>query len=443
MKKTTEKDCLPSRRIPVDFVGRNWKNNDEKEIAILYGFNPWKREVASCYLKQYKTAFARGKSGLFKIHKYFISTLKSINSITHVSWGNNTSNILKILCKLGAIKLIYIEDGFLRSIGLGVLHSRPLSWCIDRKGPYFDGKRSTEIEDLFNSYNFDDNSEIIIRAKMGIELFKAARLTKYYNTQPYNENVQFKKTDNYSILVIGQVEDDASIKHGKCIITKNLELVKQARKDWPDADIYFRPHPDTWVGNRKDETKANQFDGLCAIVPPETSIYELFEVVDHVYTMTSLVGLEALLSNKKVTTFGLPFYAGWGLTEDRVASSRRKRTLTIEQLFAVAYILYPKYLHQHSDEVASFEETACFFITEILKDDDIFNLDKKSKLFQNVIQFTKCLYAPLDLLVYLNKTKEVALARKDDFESLIKNRLNLRDYPKLAFYFTRHPTMIY
>ncbi len=56
--------------------------------------------------------------------------------------------------------------------------------------------------------------------------------------------------------------------------------------------------------------------------------------------MTSLTGFEALLRGKAVFTYGLPFYAGWGLTQDRHAHPRRHRRLSIDELVAAALIGY-------------------------------------------------------------------------------------------------------
>ena len=63
--------------------------------------------------------------------------------------------------------------------------------------------------------------------------------------------------------------------------------------------------------------------------------------------MTSLTGFDALLRGKKVVTYGQPFYAGWGLTEDRAknatAFERRQRRLTLDELVAGALLHYPIY----------------------------------------------------------------------------------------------------
>jgi len=52
--------------------------------------------------------------------------------------------------------------------------------------------------------------------------------------------------------------------------------------------------------------------------------------------MTSLSGFEALLRDKKVVTYGSPFYAGWGLTEDHAVTERRCRRRTLEELIYLA-----------------------------------------------------------------------------------------------------------
>jgi capsular polysaccharide export protein len=63
-----------------------------------------------------------------------------------------------------------------------------------------------------------------------------------------------------------------------------------------------------------------------------------------VHTISSLAGFEALLRGKAVTTYGAPFYAGWGLTTDRLRIPRRCRTASLDELVAAALIVYPLYL---------------------------------------------------------------------------------------------------
>jgi capsular polysaccharide export protein len=62
------------------------------------------------------------------------------------------------------------------------------------------------------------------------------------------------------------------------------------------------------------------------------------------------MGFEALLSGCECVCFGMPYYAGWGLTDDRVECKRRKRLLRLEDVFAAAYILYTRYHNPYTDE---------------------------------------------------------------------------------------------
>ena len=77
------------------------------------------------------------------------------------------------------------------------------------------------------------------------------------------------------------------------------------------------------------------------------SVVSCINACDEVHTMTSLTGFDALLRGKKVVTYGQPFYAGWGLTQDcaehATAFERRQRKLSLSQLIAGALLHYPIY----------------------------------------------------------------------------------------------------
>ena len=76
--------------------------------------------------------------------------------------------------------------------------------------------------------------------------------------------------------------------------------------------------------------------------------------------MTSLAGFEALMRGKAVTTWGTPFYAGWGLTDDRAPcgahSPRRTRRRTLDELVFLVLVLYPRYLDVSSGEYVTAED---------------------------------------------------------------------------------------
>ena len=86
------------------------------------------------------------------------------------------------------------------------------------------------------------------------------------------------------------------------------------------------------------------------------------------HTITSLSGFEALLKGIKVTTVGAPFYSGWGLTDDRQPVPRRMRSLSLLELLAGAYLLYPRYANPETGEPLDLEDVLQLIIDQ--KDDD-------------------------------------------------------------------------
>ncbi|WP_312841691.1 capsular polysaccharide export protein, LipB/KpsS family [Sinorhizobium psoraleae] len=82
---------------------------------------------------------------------------------------------------------------------------------------------------------------------------------------------------------------------------------------------------------------------------------DALEGADHVYTITSLMGFEALLRGIRVTCLGLPFYAGWGITDDRQVSPRRTRLRSVREIFAAAYLLHSRYFDPETGEPSDLE----------------------------------------------------------------------------------------
>jgi capsular polysaccharide export protein len=95
-------------------------------------------------------------------------------------------------------------------------------------------------------------------------------------------------------------------------------------------------------GNRQGELGAAAL-ACCDCVVQTAPIDQCLAAAHEVHTLTSLVGFEALLRQLPVVTYGQPFYAGWGLTEDRQPVARRTRRLSIDELVAGVLIRYPRY----------------------------------------------------------------------------------------------------
>ena len=255
-------------------------------------------------------------------------------------WRSRCSPALLTRLEAEGAPLIEIEDGFIRSAGLGADCIPPQSIVVDPAGPHFDPARPSELEQMLADSNFPD--ELIDRARHLRTSIVAAGISKYSvdGTMPL---ARARRTRQ--ILVPGQVEDDRSVVSGGCGLTRNLELLRRVRADAPDAHILYKPHPDVEAGHRRGRIP----DALClriadAVVRDEP-ITALIGQVGEVQVNTSLAGFEALLRGRQVVTHGVPFYAGWGLTRDLgPVPPRRSRTLTLDQLVAAVLLLYPRYL---------------------------------------------------------------------------------------------------
>jgi capsular polysaccharide export protein len=105
----------------------------------------------------------------------------------------------------------------------------------------------------------------------------------------------------------------------------------------------FKPHPDVEHLGRAGALDRNHQESLADVIARRTALENLLPVVSHVETYSSLAGFEAILRGIPVTVHGLPFYAGWGLTEDLAASPRRGGKLDVDELVAVALLKYPRY----------------------------------------------------------------------------------------------------
>lgn len=258
-------------------------------------------------------------------------------------WGQQASDGLLALAEQSGARVLHMEDGFIRSVGLDLDFVKPLSIVLDQQGIYFDPTRPSDLEDILNQRVFSD--EDLNRAGKVREFIVAHRISKY-NIEPL-EKAEWPSAGKTVVLVPGQVEDDASIRFGCTDIHTNLGLLQAARLAHPDAFIVYKPHPDVKYGKRKGDIQTNNVLAFADYVEEQLSVISCLEACNVVHTMTSLTGFDALLRNKRVVVYGQPFYAGWGLTDDVLqhapAFDRRKRRLSLDELVAGALLHYPLY----------------------------------------------------------------------------------------------------
>ncbi|CAB3929628.1 capsular polysaccharide biosynthesis protein [Achromobacter insolitus] len=256
-----------------------------------------------------------------------------------IVWGGiSATETVQLASRTGA-SLLRMEDGFLRSVGLGSDFVPPSSLVMDSGGIYFDPSRPNDLENLLNHHEFSNHDRQ--RAQHVRAQILQHGLTKY-NVEPQRKPTWASK-DQHVVLVPGQVEDDASIRLGCDDVKTNLDLLRSVRAAKPDSFIVYKPHPDVLARNRNGDVVQGSALQYADVVEKDVSVVSCLEACDEVHTMTSLTGFDALLRGKKVTVYGRPFYAGWGLTQDLLPVPRRNRRLTLDELVAGALLHYPVY----------------------------------------------------------------------------------------------------
>ena len=326
-------------------------NNENRGGAVVFGVKRWKYPIMRAFLGS-----TSGEVLFCKDPK--VALRKAIdNNIPLVQWASKKNKELDNLARKNNVKTLYVEDGFLRSVGLGCDYFRPFSLVFDKGGIYYDPTSQSSLEQILNTIkSHRDYKYLISTASKLRKQIVLSKLSKYnVGEKNGSERLELEALLNSArakgqkiILVPGQVEDDASVLTAGSGISSNSQLLKSVREDFQDAFIIYKPHPDVLARKRKsskidpkenNELKVKLYD----FEVKNISITTLFDEVDIVCTLTSLSGFEALLRGIKVRVYGRPFYAGWGLTLDKYNFANRKVNLTIDELIAGVLILYPRY----------------------------------------------------------------------------------------------------
>lgn len=323
-------------------VNRRLHAANEGEF-YCFGFSRWKRHWARDFLQGPRSTVHFVSDLRQARRRGFGSKKPNARRVPRrvVVWGQRSSPRLESAARRAGLPLWRVEDGFLRSVGLGSDLTRASSLVVDTRGIYYDPSRPSDLEHILQTREFDRG--VLERARKLIAHLVSARVSKY-NTGTQVEPGLHADPRRRRILVPGQVEDDASIRFGCDRVRTNTELLAQVRRENPDAWVVYKPHPDVVAGNRVGVVDAPVERGLCDAVVIRSPIPDCLERVDAVHTMTSLVGFEGLLRGLDVVCYGAPFYSGWGLTTDRRRVGRRTRVLTLEELVAGVLIEYPRYI---------------------------------------------------------------------------------------------------
>ncbi len=297
------------------------------------GFSRWKKPIVRAFFSGSELAFVRRAAQIPA-------------QATVAVWGRREVTDLP-----PTAKVVRLEDGFLRSVGLGADLVRPLSWVMDRCGLYYDATRPSDLESLLASASFD--AVLIERAARLRESIVALGLTKY---NVGSQTWQRPRTAAQVVLVAGQVESDAAVALGSPHTRTNIAMLQAARRMRPQAHLVYKPHPDVVAQLRRAGAQEDDALRHCNEIVVDVPMDALLRQVDEVQVMSSLAGFEALLRGCNVVAHGWPFYAGWGLTHDIHPHPHRRRVLRLDELVAAVLILYPTYVSRRTGHFTTPEQ---------------------------------------------------------------------------------------
>lgn len=314
-----------------------WRREIEanRTIAVASGMAWWKRDEIRRFLwvPERDVRFVRKAARA-------LAFARKANGALAV-WPSRVSPALLAAANAQDTGIVRVEDGFVRSVGLGSNLVPPASVVVDTRGIHFDPSAPSDLEHILATTTFTPT--LTDRAQALRQMIVTAGISKYaaQTAAPLPPRASKRKR----VLVPAQVEDDMSVLAGGGGLTSNLELLRRVRALEPDAEIWFRPHPDVDAGHRKGAVPDTEALRYADAIMRGGGMAPLLDVVDAVHVLTSLTGFEALMRGADVTCHGTPFYSGWGLTRDLgTVPARRQRRLSLDELVAGVLILYPRYL---------------------------------------------------------------------------------------------------
>jgi capsular polysaccharide export protein len=255
---------------------------------------------------------------------------------TVVGWGRKKSGLrAKYLAQKYRCKLLLMEDGFLRSFGR---NDAPISYVLDQLGIYYDATQPSGLEYAIAN---PDNNYSASYARLIQAAWQQWEVSKYNGYPDYHDGQQ----DPY-ILLVDQTAGDASIAYGLANAQSFQQMLDDALHTFPHHRLLIKTHPDVMTRRKKGhfDFASLQKHPRVQIIAQAVHPVRLLRDAYAVYTVTSQMGFEALLWDKQVYCYGMPFYAGWGLTEDNMNNPDRRYSISLDQLVYAALAQYPIYI---------------------------------------------------------------------------------------------------
>ncbi len=313
-----------------------------------------------------KAGGSKKKKGLKKKLQLFKTRLRQICKCfflkphAFILWGpKKPSRFIERISNRLNIPIIYFEPVFSPSslkkhhpeqaYKLTKAHdlNLPLAGILDLAHRYFNTPYINRTVNTLNNHSFD--TQTIERGKNAIDLLIKNRILS--ELIPPEKTIH---TYENCVLILGQSPQELQLNDGNGFSFNNL--VRTAAKEHQNKTIVYLPTDDVMAAPDSDLNHPIHVSHLCTIKTNRESLYSYLNKTTTVYTHSDFMGFDFLIRGANIITFGVPFYAGWGLTDDRDLQKPRKRTLTLPELVAGVYCLATHYFDPASDKMVPFED---------------------------------------------------------------------------------------
>lgn len=316
-------------------------NGDSLDVVAIHS-----KEEASETTQRYLKEMLQARTLIYSRNLLKQNVVRDLcTTDVFLQWGITPSGLKesqrKLARRLGR-PVVIVEEGLLRSMDIGLSGVPALSLIFDKKTAYYDAENVSMLAEMLQ--NGPDLSEgERQRALRVMQSIRRYRLSKYNHAPDLKLSIGENKS---KVLLVDQRYGDQSVLSGLADEHSFRQMVSDALARHPESDIIVKLHPDAIKGDKgsyitSDIIPAN--DPRIHLIDYDVNPHALFDIVDDVYVVTSGMGFEALMAGKRVHCYGMPFYAGWGVTNDKISLPSRTRKRSVEEIFHFTYIKASRY----------------------------------------------------------------------------------------------------
>ncbi|WP_395395819.1 hypothetical protein WBP07_16470 [Novosphingobium sp. BL-8A] len=251
-----------------------------------------------------------------------------------IGWGRKRSGrraewIARILRR----PLALLEDGFIRSFER---NAPSLSVIVDDLGVYYDARVVSRMERVIAAGADGAQSE---RARQLAAAWRDGGISKYNHALDYEGALP-----EHYVLVADQSLGDLSVIGGLADAASFTAMLHAALTENPNHTVLVKIHPDVLTHRKRGNLVPRDLQHpRIRLIADGCHPARLLRNAACVYAVTSLIGFEALLWSRPVRCFGMPFYAGWGLTHDHLSPPVRRGHARVEDLVHAALVAQARY----------------------------------------------------------------------------------------------------